>query len=356
MKSSGHQAITARGLTACYNADMKVLVTGGTGYIGSHTVVELLAHGHEVTIVDNFCNSSPKVLERIEQIAQKKVTFHEADVRDAAALKKIITPGAFDALIHFAALKAVGESVQKPLLYYENNVGGSIALLQAIEGSRIKKFIFSSSATVYGNQAVPYTESTPRLPQNPYGNSKFAVELSMEDEAVANPQVAMISLRYFNPIGAHPSGLIGEDPKDTPNNLLPFVAQVASGKRDKLRIFGNDYPTPDGTGVRDYIHVVDLAKGHVVALEKGPSTGFKAYNLGSGHGESVLDVVKAFEQASSQKIPYEFAPRRPGDLAEYYADPTLIEKELGWKTELSLEDACRDTWNWQSQNPNGYSS
>lgn len=331
-----------------------VLVTGGAGYIGSHTVVALLDKGYNVTVVDNFCNSSPESIKRIEAIAGKPIPVHNLDITDTKALHELIATGQFDAVIHFAALKAVGESVQNPLHYYQNNVVGTLSLLEALQGSSIQTFIFSSSATVYGDQPVPYTENTPRAPQNSYGNTKFVSELIMQDAAGANPNVAMIALRYFNPIGAHPSGKIGEDPNGIPNNLMPYVAQVATGKREKLSIFGNDYPTPDGTGVRDYIHVVDLAKGHVAALEHGPKTGFRAYNLGGGHGESVLDLVHAFEKASGKQIPYEFAARRPGDLAEYYADPSRAEKELGWKTELTLEDACRDTWNWQSQNPNGY--
>ena len=331
-----------------------VLVTGGAGYIGSHTVVELLQQRYEVTVVDNFGNSSHESIQRIEQITGKKVVCQELDVRNTEALRNLISQTEFEAVIHFAALKAVGESVEDPVRYYDNNVGATLSLLQALQDSSITKLIFSSSATVYGDQPIPYTEQTPRAPQNPYGNTKFVSELIMEDAARANPNVAMIALRYFNPIGAHSSGLIGEDPSGIPNNLMPFVAQVATGKREKLMIFGNDYPTKDGTGVRDYIHVVDLAKGHVAALQKGPATGFRAYNLGSGHGESVLDLVHAFEKVSDKHIPYEIAPRRLGDLAEYYADPSLAKAELDWQTELTLEDACRDTWNWQSHNPNGY--
>jgi len=331
-----------------------VLVTGGAGYIGSHTVVELLQQRYEVTVVDNFGNSSHESIQRIEQITGKKVVCQELDVRNTEALRNLISQTEFEAVIHFAALKAVGESVEDPVRYYDNNVGATLSLLQALQDSSITKLIFSSSATVYGDQPIPYTEQTPRAPQNPYGNTKFVSELIMEDAARANPNVAMIALRYFNPIGAHSSGLIGEDPSGIPNNLMPSVAQVATGKREKLMIFGNDYPTKDGTGVRDYIHVVDLAKGHVAALQKGPATGFRAYNLGSGHGESVLDLVHAFEKVSDKHIPYEIAPRRLGDLAEYYADPSLAKAELDWQTELTLEDACRDTWNWQSHNPNGY--
>jgi UDP-glucose 4-epimerase len=334
---------------------VKILVTGGAGYIGSHTVVELLEQGYQVTIVDNFCNSSPEAIKRIEKITGKTIAaVHNMDVRDTEQLGTIIAGQPFKAVIHFAGLKAVGESTHDPLRYYDNNVGSTLALAQAIQGSSIKKFIFSSTACVYGDQPIPYTETTPRAPQNPYGNTKYVSELIMQDAAAANPEPAMISLRYFNPIGAHPSGLIGENPNGIPNNLLPYVAQVAVGKREKLSIFGNGYPTADGTGVRDFIHVMDLAKGHVAALENGPATGFKAYNLGGGHGESVLDVVHAFEAASGKKIAYEFVARRPGDLAEYYSDPSLAAQELHWKTELTLQDACRDTWNWQSHNPNGY--
>jgi UDP-glucose 4-epimerase len=331
-----------------------ILVTGGAGYIGSHTVVELLEQGYDVTVVDNFSNSSGEAIKRVEAITGKTVTLHNVDIRDKNKLGKLVDNGNYSAVIHFAALKAVGESGQKPLEYYDNNVGGILALLEVLQHSTVKKFIFSSTACVYGDQPVPYAEATPRAPENVYGRTKLVSELIMEDTATANPGMAMIALRYFNPIGAHPSGKIGEDPNGIPNNLMPFVAQVASGRREKLMVFGNDYPTPDGTGRRDYIHVVDLARGHVAALQNGPGTGFKAYNLGGGHAESVLDVVRAFENASGKQIPYEFAPRRDGDLPEYYADPALAEKELGWKTRLSLEDACRDTWNWQSQNPNGY--
>lgn len=331
-----------------------VLVTGGAGYIGSHTVVELLDKGYDVTVVDNFCNSSAESIKRVQAITGKSVDLHELDIRDTAGLHKLVDNGNYAAVIHFAALKAVGESEQKPLEYYDNNVGGMVSLLQALQHSTVTKFIFSSTACVYGDQPIPYTETTPRDPQNVYGRTKLVSEQIMEDTAAANPDIAMIALRYFNPIGAHPSGQIGEDPDGIPNNLMPFVAQVATGKRQELSIFGNDYPTPDGTGVRDYIHVVDLAKGHIAALQDGPDTGFTAYNLGSGHGESVLDLVHTFEAASGKHIPYKIAPRRPGDLAEYYADPSLIASELGWKTQLTLADACRDTWNWQSKNPNGY--
>jgi len=331
-----------------------ILVTGGAGYIGSHTVVELLQSGYDVSIVDNFGNSSPEVLHRIKELTGKDVRLHEFDIRDQAKLAKLFADNSFDAVIHFAALKAVGESAEKPLLYYDNNVNGTLSLMKALQGSGVKKFIFSSSATVYGNQPIPYIETTTRIPENVYGRTKFVSELIMEDAANVSPGMTLIALRYFNPIGAHPSGKIGEDPRGTPNNLLPFVSQVAAGKREKLRVFGNDYPTPDGTCIRDYIHVVDLAKGHLAALQHGPNSGFRAYNLGTGHGESVLAVIAAFEKATSVHIPYEFAPRRSGDLPEYYANPARAEAELSWKAQLTLEDACRDTWNWQSKNPNGY--
>ncbi|HUB93422.1 MAG TPA: UDP-glucose 4-epimerase GalE [Verrucomicrobiae bacterium] len=332
----------------------RVLVTGGAGYIGSHTVVALLEHDHEVVVIDNFSNSSDDSLARVQELTGASLAVHNFDIRDKQKLHHVIQSSSFDAVIHFAGLKAVGESTQQPLAYYDNNVGGTIALLEAIQKSTIQKFIFSSSATVYGKQPLPYTESTLRTPESPYGRTKYVSELVMEDVATANSDITMITLRYFNPVGAHPSGKIGEDPRGTPNNLMPFVAQVATGRRQKLMVFGNDYPTVDGTGVRDYIHVVDLAKGHLAALEHAPDSGFRAYNLGTGHGESVLRVVTAFEKVSGKKIPYEFVSRRPGDLAEFYADPSRAQKELSWCAELTLEDACRDTWNWQSQNPNGY--
>lgn len=333
---------------------MHILLTGGAGYIGSHTAIELLEAGHMVSLVDNFSNSSPEAVQRIKKITSKEITLHKLDITDEAKLEKLIKESGYDAVIHFAALKSVGESVTDPVRYYANNVGGTISLLRAISGSAVKKVIFSSSATVYGDSPVPYTESTPRSPENPYGNTKYVCELLMEDFAVAYPEIAMIALRYFNPIGAHPSGEIGEDPNGIPSNLMPFITQVASGKRKELVVFGDDYPTPDGTAMRDYIHVVDLARGHLAALEKSPDTGFHGYNLGSGHAESVMDVISAFEAASSKQIPYHVGPRRPGDLAAYYADASLAKQELGWSTSFSLADACRDTWNWQSQSPNGY--
>lgn len=333
---------------------MNILVTGGSGYIGSHTCVELINAGHKPVIVDNLSNSSHVVVDRIAEITGKRPDFIEADVRDTNLMAQALVDHKIDAVIHFAALKAVGESVVDPLRYYENNVGGIISLCQAMIQSDVQTIIFSSSATVYGKQPIPYTERTPRAPENPYGNTKFISELLLQDLAGSKSDITTIALRYFNPVGAHPSGKIGEDPKGIPNNLMPFVSQVAAGKREKLTIFGNDYDTPDGTAIRDYIHVVDLAKGHVAALEHVTNPGFHAYNLGGGTGSSVLEVVKAFESANHLRIPYVVADRRAGDLPSFYADPSLAAKELKWKVELTLEDACRDTWNWQSQNPNGY--
>lgn len=333
---------------------MKVLVTGGAGYIGSHTAVELLSGGHDAIVIDNLSNSSEVALDRIETITGKRPTFVKGDVRDTELLISLVKEHKIDAVIHFAALKAVGESVEKPLLYYEINVGGTLSVCKAMEAAGVHKLIFSSSATVYGNQPIPYTEATLRDPENPYGRTKFVSELVMADAAAANPQFCAIALRYFNPVGAHSSSLIGEDPKGVPNNLMPYISQVASGQREQLSVYGNDYPTVDGTGVRDYIHVVDLAEGHLAALTRISEPGFHAYNLGAGHGVSVLEVIAAFEKASGKKIPYQIVDRRPGDLAEYYADPSLANKELKWQVHRSIEDACRDSWNWQSKNPEGY--
>lgn len=333
---------------------MNILVTGGTGYIGSHTVVELLDNGHSVIIVDNLVNSSRESLNRIKQITGKSVTFYQLDLCNEDELNSVFADHAIDAVIHFAGLKAVGESEKDPLLYYGNNVESTLSLLRAMSG-RVKKFVFSSSATVYGSAPVPYVESYPagRDIASAYGKTKYMIEEILADYAKSEPTMECTSLRYFNPIGAHPTGLIGEDPSGIPNNLMPYVAQVAVGKREKLSIFGDDYDTVDGTGVRDYIHVVDLAKGHVAALTHS-TPGYHVYNLGSGKGTSVLELVHAFESASSKKIPYEIAPRRAGDLPEYYANVDLAAKELDWQTQLSVQDACRDTWNWQSKNPNGY--
>ncbi len=320
---------------------MKVLVTGGAGYIGSHTCVELLQADHEVVVFDNFCNSHPAVIERIERIAGKTPEVARADVRNTGALQDVLARHRFDAVIHFAGLKAVGESVEKPIEYYDNNVQGAL----------------SSSATVYGNaSSVPIREDAPLGPTNPYGQSKWMVERILGDVAASGPDRWHIALlRYFNPVGAHPSGLIGEDPQGIPNNLMPNIAQVAAGVRDRLRVFGSDYPTRDGTGIRDFIHVVDLARGHIAALEtlQRERQGITV-NLGTGRGISVLEAVRAFERVSGRAIPIERVARRAGDVAESYADPSLAERTLGWKAAYALDDMCRDTWRWQSMNPHGY--
>ncbi|RCX00383.1 UDP-glucose 4-epimerase GalE [Marinomonas foliarum] len=335
-----------------------ILVTGGTGFIGSHTCVELLNQGYDVVVVDNLCNSHPEVLNRVQQITGKTVTFHEVDLLDAAALNDVFKKHSFDAVIHFAGLKAVGESTQIPLSYYHNNLTGTLVLLDVMAQHGVFDFVFSSSATVYGeNNPIPYVEHFPLSSTSPYGRTKVMIEQFLQDAFVADPRWNVSLLRYFNPVGAHPSGLIGEDPNGIPNNLMPFITQVAVGKREKLSVFGGDYPTHDGTGVRDYIHVVDLALGHIKALEKLASQeekSIEAYNLGEGKGSSVLDVVYAFEKASNQQIPYEIMPRRAGDIAEFYADPQKAKLMLGWQVELSLEAMCRDAWNWQSNNPQGY--
>lgn len=337
---------------------MSILVTGGTGYIGSHTAVELLEAGYPVVILDNLVNSSKKVLSRIEQITGKRPTFYQADLLDPDAVEEVFEKEDIDSVIHFAGLKAVGESVEKPLLYYQNNITGTLHLCDAMQKHNVKKFVFSSSATVYGNPAfIPITEDCPKGQiTNPYGQTKAMLEQILTDIQTANHDWKVILLRYFNPIGAHPSGLMGEDPKGIPNNLLPYIAKVAVGKLPKLGVFGNDYPTHDGTGVRDYIHVVDLAKGHVKALEKLEKTdpGVLIYNLGTGQGYSVLDVLHAFEKACGKEIPYEIKPRRAGDIATCYADPSLAKKELGWTASFGIEKMCEDSWNWQSHNPDGY--
>ncbi|QQG50907.1 MAG: UDP-glucose 4-epimerase GalE [Candidatus Saccharibacteria bacterium] len=334
---------------------MNILVTGGAGYIGSHTIVELIAKNHSVHIVDNFSNSSPEAVRRIEEITGAAIPVSSFDVQDKVKLSELFNQHAFDAVIHFAGLKAVGESTADPLLYYRNNVVSSIALLEVMKEHRVKKLVFSSSATVYGAAPIPYIETYPAGQgiTNPYGQTKYVIEEIMRDTAKADPSNEFTVLRYFNPIGAHPSGKIGEHPDGIPNNLMPFITQVATKKRDKLMIFGNDYDTIDGTGVRDYIHVVDLAKGHVAALEHS-KPGTATYNLGTGEGTSVLELVHAFEKASGVTIPYEIAPRRPGDLPEYYADASKALEELGWRTSKTIEDACADSWRWQSQNPEGY--
>ena len=337
---------------------MKILVTGGAGYIGSHTTLELLKAGHDVVVVDNLCNSSEESLRRVAELAGKAAKFYNLDIRDEAALGKVVeAEKPFDATIHFAALKAVGESTQIPLKYYENNLGGTFTLLKVLAAHNCKNIVFSSSATVYGQpQSVPIREDFPTPGcTNPYGWTKLMMEQVFRDVQKADPEWNTILLRYFNPIGAHESGRIGEDPAGIPNNLLPYVAQVAVGRLKELNVFGNDYPTPDGTGIRDYIHVVDLAIGHLRAIEKlAEKPGFKIYNLGTGNGYSVLQIVKAFEAASGRKVPYVIKPRRPGDIAECWADPALAAKELHWKAERGIEKMCEDLWRWQSQNPYGF--
>lgn len=333
-----------------------LLVTGGAGYIGSHTVVELLQAGQNVVILDDFSNSTPKVIDRITELAGRAPVVVEGDVADRALLTGLLSKYPVDATIHFAGFKAVGESVAKPLAYYRNNISGTIVLLECLEAAGSRRFVFSSSATVYGDPAsVPIREDFPTGPTNPYGRTKWHIEHILADLAVANPAWSIGVLRYFNPVGAHPSGRIGEDPKGIPNNLMPFVTQVAVGKRPMLSVFGGDYPTPDGTGVRDYIHVVDLALGHLAAVERVMAeSGAWTVNLGTGTGYSVLDIVKAFEEASGQKIPYQIVDRRPGDIAQCYADPTLAAEKLGWRAERDLAQMCADSWRWQSQNPDGY--
>lgn len=333
-----------------------ILVTGGAGYIGSHTCVELLHAGQDVVVVDNLINSSARSLERVEQITGRKAHFHKVDLLDKAALEGVFVSYAFDAVIHFAGLKAVGESVAIPLRYYDNNITGTLNLLECMKAKGVRSLVFSSSATVYGDPAkVPITENMPLSATNPYGRTKLFIEEICRDVARAETDWKIVLLRYFNPVGAHPSGLIGEDPKGIPNNLMPFIMQVAVGKRPYLNIFGKDYPTPDGTGVRDYIHVVDLAIGHLAALDALPKIeGCTAINLGTGQGYSVLDMVQAASKAVGHDIPYQFAPRRPGDVAACYADPALAKKVLGWHAERGLDQMCADHWRWQSGNPDGY--
>jgi len=333
-----------------------ILVTGGLGYIGSHTCVVLAEAGYELAIVDNLSNSKASVLERIRELAPRdaKIALKRADVRDRAALELLLKD--VKAVIHFAGLKAVGESVEKPLLYYENNVGGTIALLQAMDAQGVRDLIFSSSATVYGEpERLPLTEDHPLRPANPYGKTKLMIEHILADKSGSDPDFRYAALRYFNPIGAHASGRIGEDPRGIPNNLFPYLAQVAVGKHPRLRVWGDDYDTTDGTGVRDYLHIMDLARGHLAALDylekKRRSI---TVNLGTGRGYSVLEAVKAFGRASGKKIPYEILPRRAGDIASCFADPSLAAKELRWKAQFGIDDMCRDAWRWQSQNPDGY--
>ncbi len=335
---------------------MTILVTGGAGYIGTHTVVELLNAGNNVIVLDNLSNSSIEALNRVERITGKSVTFYQGDILNKALLQKVFNDHAIDSVIHFAGLKAVGESVAKPLKYYENNVTGTLILCQVMAEFKVKNLVFSSSATVYGDPAsLPITEDFPTGATNPYGQSKLMVEHILADVHNADPSWNIARLRYFNPVGAHASGLIGEDPNDIPNNLMPFIAQVAVGKRTALSVFGNDYPTHDGTGVRDYIHVVDLANGHLKSLAKlATKPGLVTYNLGTGQGYSVLDMVKAFEKACGNTIAYQIAPRRPGDIAACYADPTHAREDLGWQATHTLEDMANSSWHWQSTNPNGY--
>lgn len=336
-----------------------VLVTGGAGYIGSHTCVALLAAGHEVVVVDNLCNAHEAVFERIARISGRPVTaFHREDVRDAQALGRVFAAHEIDAVVHFAALKSVAESIAQPLAYYDNNVGGTIALLQAMRTAGVRDIVFSSSATVYGEPvAVPVREDFPLAPTNPYGWSKWMMERAFSDLVEAGEDWSVIVLRYFNPVGAHASGCIGEDPRGVPNNLMPYLSQVAVGRLPELLVFGDDYPTADGTGVRDYIHVVDLAEGHVRAVECLSGTrGLTTLNLGTGQGYSVLEMLAAFERASGRRIPYRVAPRRPGDIAECWADASRAATVLGWRTRRGLAEMCADTWRWQETNPDGYLS
>ncbi len=336
---------------------MNILITGGAGYIGSHTVIELIKAQHDILVLDNFANSSVKSLNAVKQITGQDIPFIHGDIRDRTCLDKIFTQHNIDAVIHFAGLKAVGESVQKPLEYYDNNVSGSINLLEAMRDAGVFKFVFSSSATVYGNPAeIPISESCPTgNPTNPYGMSKLMVERILEDLAKSDNRWSIARLRYFNPIGAHPSGLIGENPNGIPNNLMPFITQVAVGKLKELSVFGSDYETHDGTGVRDYIHVVDLAQGHLAALNYlNNHKGCYTWNLGTGKGYSVLDMIKAFEKENNTQVPYKLVDRRPGDIAECWSNPIKALNELGWQAQYSLEDMVKHSWNWQQKNPNGF--
>ncbi len=334
----------------------RILITGGAGYIGSHTCVELLGEGHELVVVDNLSNSSPVALDRVRAITGRDFAFYNADLRDRKMLSAIFAEQAIDSVIHFAGLKAVGESVSQPLRYYRNNLDSTLTLLEVMSEAGCRRIVFSSSATVYGiPEKVPITEDAPLFCTNPYGWTKLMIEQVLRDLHVSDPSWSIVLLRYFNPIGAHESGLIGEDPAGIPNNLMPYIAQVAAGRRPVLHVFGNDYPTPDGTGVRDYIHVVDLAQGHCRAIDfaaKGPC--LEAINLGTGHGYSVLEIIHAYEEASGLPVPYQIDPRRPGDIAECYADPSKSSRQLGWAAQKTLADMCRDTARWQAKNPNGY--
>lgn len=336
---------------------MDVLITGGMGYIGSHTCVQMIAAGMTPIMVDNLCNAKAEVLNRIEALTGVRPVFYQGDIRDEAFLDSVFAKHDVQAVIHFAGLKAVGESVSKPIEYYDNNVNGTLVLVRSMRKAGVKSLVFSSSATVYGDpQTVPITETSPTgATTNPYGRSKYMVEQCLADLVVAEPEWSITLLRYFNPVGAHPSGTMGEDPQGIPNNLMPFIAQVAVGRREKLAVFGNDYATPDGTGVRDYIHVMDLADGHIAALQAvGTQAGLHIYNLGTGKGSSVLDMVNAFSQACGKAVPYEICPRRPGDIAECWASTEKAQRELGWQAKLSLADMTADTWRWQSNNPQGY--
>jgi UDP-glucose 4-epimerase len=337
---------------------MKILVTGGAGYIGSHTLVELLAAGHEPVVVDNLCNSKEEALERVRRISGRDFAFHRLDLRDLPALEQVFKQHAFDAVVHFAGLKAVGESTEQPLLYYDNNVIGTLNLCRAMDGAGVRRLVFSSSATVYGDpQRLPIVEDSPLSTTNPYGRTKLMIEDILRDLAAADERWQVTLLRYFNPVGAHASGLIGEDPNGIPNNLMPYIAKVAIGELPELRVFGSDYPTVDGTGVRDYIHVVDLALGHVAALrEDAASSGVQVFNLGTGQGYSVLEVLKAFEQACGRELNYRIHPRRPGDVASCYADPGKAQCELGWQAQRGMSEMTADHWLWQSKNPQGYAA
>jgi len=338
------------------NKSMSVLVTGGTGFIGSHTVVELLEAGYDVVVFDNFYNSKPCVLDRIKQITGKSVKFYEADMCDASAMKKIFAENEIDAVIHFAGLKAVGESVEKPLAYYKNNIGGTVVLCEEMAAAGVKRMVFSSSATVYGDpETVPMREDFPTSATNPYGETKLVIERILADVCVSDPEWSVSCLRYFNPIGAHKSGLIGEDPMGIPNNIMPRIQKVAVGEWDAITIFGNDYDTPDGTGVRDYIHVTDLAQAHIAALKRVYTVkGWECFNIGCGRGYSVLELIDAYSRASGKEIPKVIMPRRPGDIAVSYADPTKAKEVLGWEAKLTLDDMCRDAYNFLLKNPHGY--
>ncbi|GHU82034.1 UDP-glucose 4-epimerase [Clostridia bacterium] len=335
---------------------MKILLAGGAGFIGSHTCIELVAAGYDVVIADDFSNSKPEVLNRLKELTGKNIPFYNIDVKDKAATEAMFEKENFDSVVHFAGFKAVGESVAKPLMYYRNNLDTTFTLLETMAKYGVNQFVFSSSATVYGiPKTVPLIEGMDTSCTNPYGWTKLMIEQILTDAAVANPKLSVVLLRYFNPIGAHPSGRIGEDPSGIPNNLIPYITQVAAGKLEKLGVFGDDYNTPDGTGVRDYIHVVDLANGHVKAIDYADKhTGVEIFNLGTGIGYSVLDIVKAFEDANNIKIPYQIKPRRSGDIAECYSDPAKAKEQLGWTAEKNLYDMCKDSWNWQSNNLQGY--